>query len=539
GLLGAGREQGLGGITGAGEDKSQRKQKATIDLDELSKHTDVRLADTVLPRRMVIVEGAYPLRKQLENMMAALHDLTLADAFKELNFAGLNVQRREIGPDGNPIGEYADFGFEDAIRVIARASGKRWAEDTEELKPVILQGQGLVYNLPEQLEDRKYPSTAANLSDIKKTLEIIKEKGLTLEVAQAPEQFNVGESDLFAGGQSGSTQQGGAQAGAGNKLGGGGNKGAMAASNEVANQPGVKPGATAKPGAGGKGAMIEGGASPTQGANWEPPEYCLIRFYDAVVDPGKTYEYRYQIKLKNPNKDRKDVAYKDLAEKPYVVSPWFEVGKRITIPADFQFYAVDTKELESKGRYAAPRDQVVVQLQRWVENYDPADPRSRQPVGDWAVADQVKISRGEFVGGTQSIEMPVWNWFDEKFVVASKPDATRREKRVAVPFTQDDHECPVLVDFSSSPATYLKPEERRPVEDKDVPRELLLLSPEGRLFVRNSVTDAGDADRREHFDWWLQRLKDIKSAKDKEKKDKMGDSKEGNPFGNKGAGGKQ
>src|SRR5262249_35682030 len=159
GLQFAGREQGLGGING-NDDKNKKKEKARIAIEELSKHTDVRLVDIVLPRRMVIVEGAYPLRKQLENMMAALHDPTLADAFKEFSCAGLNVQRREIGPDGQPIGDYADFNFEGALRVIARASGKRWAEENPELKPVVLQGQGLAYSLPEQLEDRKTPDLA-------------------------------------------------------------------------------------------------------------------------------------------------------------------------------------------------------------------------------------------------------------------------------------------------------------------------------------------------------------------------------------------
>jgi hypothetical protein len=528
GLQFAGREQGNTGIAGS-DDKSKKKDKARIPIDKLSEHNDVRLADAVLPRRMVIVEGAYPLRKQLENMMAALHSPTLADAFRELTFAGLNVQRREVGPDGKPIGEYADFGFEDALRVIARASGKRWAEDDPELKPLIL--PGLVYNLPEQLDERKYPDLAAKLGDIKKALEVIKEKGQTLDVAQAPEQFNVGDADLLAG--SGGTQQTTGQGGAAKP---GGGKGAVALSNEAANQPATKPGATAKPG---KGGMADVAGGTTLNANWEPPEYCLIRFYDAVVDPGRTYEYRYQIKMRNPNKDRpKEVAYKDLADKALVLSPWFEVGQRVTIPADFHFYAVDTKELEvtSKGgKYVGPRDQVVLQLQRWVDLYNAADKRDPQPVGDWAVADQVRFSRGEFIGGTQSIEMPVWSWFDEKFVIASDPNA-RRQKKVPVQFTESDSQCPVLVDFSSSPATYTKPEERRAVEDKDVPRELLLLSPEGRLFVRNSVNDAGDSDRKEHFEWWKQRVSDIKNAKEKEKKEKMGDTKEGaSPFSKGGA----
>ncbi|HMF12382.1 MAG TPA: hypothetical protein VKE94_08750, partial [Gemmataceae bacterium] len=82
---------------------------------------------------------------------------------------------------------------------------------------------------------------------------------------------------------------------------------------------------------------------------------------------------------------------------------------------------------------------------------------------------------------------------------------------------------------------YLKPEERRAIEDKDVPREVLLLSPEGRLFVRNSEIDKKVPEREMHFDWWRQRVKEVKEAKDKDKKDKMDAKETGGAFG-KGAG---
>ena len=216
---------------------------------------------------------------------------------------------------------------------------------------------------------------------------------------------------------------------------------------------------------------------------------------------------------------------------------WIELPERVSIPPDFHFYGVDQKELESK-RYVAPTTQAAVQLQRWVDLFNAADAKDPQPVGDWAVAERVMFSRGEFIGGTQKIELPVWNWLDERFVLASDPaDRSRsRTKLVSVRFTESDSQCPVLVDFSGGTVSYHKPEEKRPVEDKDVPRELLLLSPEGRLIVRNSVVDAEDAGRKEHLDWWRQRIKDIKESKDKEKKDGMRPG-EASPFG-KGAGGK-
>jgi hypothetical protein len=534
-----------GGIASSEKNEKDKKKNGYVDIQELSKQNDVRLADLVLPLRMVIWEGAFPLKKQLEDMKSALHTATLGEAFAQLRFAGFEVQRREIGPDGKPASEWADFDFENAIRLVLRLTGKRYAEEDPSIRPIIL--RGLVYNLPEQFEERKYPSAAEKIKELEKTLAWIKEKGQTVEQIEENAQFNVGQDDLFDTGESQNRGQPGASEGVG-------------IGNPAGIKGGVKPGGAAGGAGGGlgkqgsptpkttgKGAMIEdsvSGTGATAGkgldANWEPPEYCLVRFYDVNVDPGKTYQYRFKVKIKNPNEGHEnEVAYKKLAQDKYVLSKnWIELPQHISIPPDFHYYAVDQKELESK-RYVAPRDQAVVQLQRWVDFFNAADKKDPQPVGDWAVAERVVFSRGEFIGGTHKIELPVWNWLDEHFVIASDPaDRTRsRTKLVSVRFTDSDSQCPVLVDFSGGTVSYHKPEEKRPVEDKDLPHEVLLLSPEGRLLVRNSVIDAEDAGREEHLKSWRQRIKDIKDSKDKEKKDGMKPG-EASPF-NKGTGGKQ
>src|SRR5262249_49609118 len=165
--------------------------------------------------------------------------------------------------------------------------------------------------------------------------------------------------------------------------------------------------------------------------NWEPPDYCLIRFFDVSVDPGKTYEYRYRLKMKNPNKGKKDeVAYGDLATKESVFSPWFDLGQRETIPPDFHFYAVDTKELEAK-RSAPPQDQVAFQLHRWVDQFAPPDAGQPEAVGDWAVVERVLYHRGEFIGGKHKVQLPRWNSVQEQFELAVDPKE-RRPKPVEV-----------------------------------------------------------------------------------------------------------
>src|SRR5262249_31901984 len=208
----------------SGDDKE--KGLSLIRIDELSKHNDARPAERVLPGRMLLFQGAFPLRKQLENMKSALHTATLGDAFRELRFVGVEFERREIGPDGKPITEWSASSsdgvrFEEALRTVGRLSAinVQSAEEDEEMAPLIVRGLGLVYRLPLQFEGRKYPSP--NIKELNETVKAIKEKGLSVEVAQ--DSTEVTQDDLLADG-AGSSQQGATSAAEGTKPIGGGSK---------------------------------------------------------------------------------------------------------------------------------------------------------------------------------------------------------------------------------------------------------------------------------------------------------------------------
>ena len=47
------------------------------------------------------------------------------------------------------------------------------------------------------------------------------------------------------------------------------------------------------------------------------------------------------------------------------------------------------------------------------------------------------------------------------------------------------------------------------------PLEVLVLSPDGRLLVRNSRDDIENADRKERLETWRTWIKDVKDAKDR------------------------
>jgi hypothetical protein len=526
------------------------KEKGFVKISELGDR-DVRLADKVLPLRMVIVEGSFPYRKQLEDLMTALHLSALSEAAQELEFDGFEVQRCEVGPDGKqgPWGEVGDKGFLTHILEVARATGRRYAEDDPALEPLIL--DGLVLALPKQFGDRAYPN--ATLKDLEETKKVIAAKGNSVSVAPSSSQFDVGADSIFSGRKNRTNAAGTDNAAAKTS-------GTTPKAISTTVKPGVNDVKTPVPGGGaGGGAKTKaigatetaGAEKSTLGADWEPPEYCLLRFFDPTVEGGKTYKYQFKIKIKNPNKGKdKTVAYKELAEKSHVVSNWIEVPQTVSIPPDFRFYAVNVKELTPKdlpdekagtyntGAYRFQREgEVGIQLQRWVDELDLTG--MKEPVGDWAVAEQVFFHRGEFVGGSHLIKLPVWSWANEDFVIATAPNA-RNQKTALVPFTESDSQCPLLVDYSGGTVSFNKPDETRKavVEDKEVPRELLMLSPEGRLFVRNSFTDAADADRKEHVKWWRDRIKDIAERKAPKKQPGTDNKETPSPF-KPGTGGKQ
>lgn len=568
----AGRAIDRNALSGGTKDKDQKKDNAWVPIDEVSNLTDVRLADRVLPLRMVIVEGSFPLKKQLEEYKLALHLPNEQAAFQELHFAGFDVERLEVGPDGQPVpgpdgkpSQWSQFGFEEAFGRVILASGKRWDKSQDEALALV-RFDGLCMRLPEQF-DRSYPSAFSTNADenklklLKSAIDGIKNKEQVAEtLANKDNRFSTpstadiyGTQELPANQQQnvGGTGKAGVGSGVPGIKSGTGGAGKLPG---IGNAPdAVRPGGGAgafKPvGGAGSGGNAEAQMAGMLGSGThtgELPEYALLRFIDVTVEPGKTYAYRFKIRVENPNFERvNEVAYKDLAKEKILKSQqWFEVGKRITIPNDFQYYVVDMRELDKSkwSGYPAPqKDQVAMLFQRWVDQFNPSEGRGGKdyPVGDWAVQ-QVNVNRGEYVGGKHSTQMAIWDFYEEKFVFATKANS-RNQKTVLMPFTESDTECPILVHFEGGTVAFSKPEERKPVQDDVIPREVLLLSPEGKLIVHNSVDDRDNKDRDEHVKAWWGRIEEVNTKKKEEKDAEKGTGNQPGFFGpgGKGTGGKQ
>lgn len=503
---------GMGGSPfQAGGDQKEKKKHEYVAIEDLEKLNDARPAVRALPVRGVLIEGVLPLKKQLEEVQRALHLPTLQAALQETQFRGFNLQRREIVPGRAPE-EWDDkkhmIPHESNYRVLAALAGKEWARDDPKYDAVRF--SGLWMNLPQLIGDHTYPALEGQFEKIKETLDNLRQRDQPV-LAVRPRQFDQNaEFDPYSLDPTSGQPQGGAQQplapGAGAKLGAGG-AGAGAKPGGGQQPDGGVAGGAAKPG--GKGEEVGlGGYQIPQG--WEPPEYCLFRVIDVTpMAPGKTYQYRMQVRMANPNLGRdKEVAYPELAKKKEIESPWFELPGSVRIPPDLHIYAVDLKEAEPRARHyqdmPADKDQMAFQLQKWVEEVNPTGgARKPVPVGEWTVLDRILIHKGEYVGGTYAVELPAFDFAQEDYILAAFSDPRLlAAKRVEVNFS--DGTPPLLVDFGGGAVTYGK------VKDQ-APREVLLFTPDGKLLAHDPKADKDEEDKRKkRLDEWRNLVRTIR-----------------------------
>ncbi len=100
--------------------------------------------------------------------------------------------------------------------------------------------------------------------------------------------------------------------------------------------PGMGPGGMMGGGMGGMTGGGEGGVGMGMGMGMEMklPEYRMFRFVDTTVEPGKTYRYRVQISVRNPNYGlpAQYLSQADLADKPILAAKKSEASPLAHVP---------------------------------------------------------------------------------------------------------------------------------------------------------------------------------------------------------------
>ncbi len=494
-------------------------------------------AHQLQPLRMAIIAGSFPYKKQLEEHKTKLRldsidqvlEETVGEGDKKSSafyFRGVEVERKEVDADGKTIHDWAPLNLKESYKVwlensyyppepedpkydqvrandgIGLVMPRLRAFDARKVTtpglPGMMPGMGGLGSLggtqrrqesPPDEPKSKYPDVAAKLPKIQETLDKLRE---AKPKAIASSKFRKAElGDTF--------------------------------------NPNVVP-----PSEDANKSTQQGG---TKNGDSYIPDYVLARVVDITIQPGKHYKYRLKVKMTNPNYQRKDVASPEYKEKETLESKdWYELPQTVTVPPETFYYVVDElqglgardlaalrvlRNQSAQARLLDPNrrpdhHQVVFQFHRWVEQTRPDRREDAIPVGEWAVADRVIVSRGEYVGRTVNVDLPIWKFNQNAFILPVEDQSQRgRSNRRAttgidVDFGQDPPENNlILVDFEGGRGLQLP---NSKIKD-DCAVEVLMLSPDGKLLARNSVKDTADKERIDRRNEVLKRIQDVREGK--------------------------
>jgi hypothetical protein len=470
-----------------------------------------------------------------------------------VKFDGFDVQRRVLLSDRKtpaPGSVWQPVDIRAKYLWLLAHGGKRTEPDDPELLPLLnpwsrgltmarlAQQETLHEGAQEATKVSRYPKIETQLPQITKTLEELKKAGQQ-EIPQGPkllETDNINPYDV-----AGPSEISGRQMTEGGPAG-----------------KGTRPAP-----ASGKGPEAESGIGSFS-QKFEIPEFALIRFFDFDVELGSIYEYQFRVRMKNPNEDRKDVAYPEVAEKKVLTSKWVTVPEPKALPEEVQYFAIDLKNVDWKykdkegnekpvasnfrGAFEADpsKNEAVIHIQRWLSNTNLTG-KANQPieatVGDWVMGGRIRVYRGEYLGQSVKQKVVIWSSTDEDFILAADPTRRGSDKSIIdVSFAAENApEDAILVDIGGGRLSYKrisalpKDEDEKP-EFKPVndvaPTELLIMTPEGRLVVRDSAVDLENNDAKERYVKWVERIQEIENKASKD----AGKGGRSDPFGPGGGG---
>ncbi|MCS7305269.1 MAG: hypothetical protein NZ602_09215 [Thermoguttaceae bacterium] len=286
--------------------------------------------------------------------------------------------------------------------------------------------------------------------------------------------------------------------------------------------PGTIPGAW-QPGMEGYGPMgpMPGTAPGSFYGTIRLPDHKLFRFIDRTVEPGKRYRYRVRLLLANPNYNQpaRLLERPELGKDPWIITPWSEPSNVVEVPRDDRLlllavkpsasYQAETsakvallKWLHTEGEMAVKEEERVFRgqilnlpNQKWPEEdirKTPSTPKPSKPSGK---------SPPGVVPGMEDVQVLMEVGAPKK----KSPKEKEKEKTPLIPEWMGpmgpqpkepldiDYltEC-LVIDLRGGYRIDLRGQGRPPHADPsyNAPGEMLLLHPEGYLYVQNELDDA-------------------------------------------------
>lgn len=542
---------GKGGVsafdTGAGRALGRPQRVGPIGATAGEKN----LVKIMKPGHMVIVTAVFPMREQLKEYQRQLHYATMNDLLEKdqdlPRALGLTVFRREIKADGTGKWEEPPVYHYDAKEDKAVATDridKFFREaliDVDNIKSIEAYAHhGMMTPIPELATP--YSNAKLELQDIK--VEDIEPKAREFGTGQPPRRSPSGVMPLRHGNRANQADDDtpstieipwkdlGPETAAKFK----GELDYFDYKGQVKLPDDQQKATTTAPRqryirkrAGAASATGPGRSPANANFNYEIFD-SLVRFVDVGVQPGKTYQYSFCVHMANPNYEQKDIAFQQLAKDKELISP-FSFSPPVTIPNEYYYYAADEQinnRIQGGSDWQAAKAEPPLPYGKWntavqVHIWKGMKvPNTKFTMADWAIAERLLIHRGEPVGRNQVIvEVPVWDPDHTSFEIGSeKQNAKKRNQRqenTGIPISfLSDLETPLLVDFEGGKKSQVKIGAAVIARDESAV-DLLVMTPDGKLLVRNSRDDSdtatrAGAERLERVHKWKQKLRSLQAG---------------------------
>ncbi len=517
---GAGSAPGGANAVTAGKRDLVEYIDGTSDEDLETKMKGRRLAITIAPQRMTVLQAAFPYRAELENYARALKFASLAELYSRPDempvFNGVEVQRKTLKPNGLLIEDWTPLPFVENSQPL-RAVKLVDKEESADLSWVTLPEENqLVMPLPQEVTG-KYPEM--KLATIQAAIKKLKDSNVRPNIPAPPSKLSGAAVSAFGRGNL-------SPAAAGLYGPGGG----------AADGPtGMPAGSFMLPQAKKAGTPETAPGTATTG-KIEPPDYIYIRVFDNDIREGVVYQYRMRAKLFNPNFGKHDLVSKrsdaDNKELPVGEEHWYTFPQSVSIPAASYQYAIDARPA-AKGQLPPPKPgQALIQVHKFEQRFKTTGDRAGEaridePVGDWVIG-ELLATKGAYLKGLAFAELPFWssvkNDFELREVAGEAKTVTGKgpkkdviEARKGVLYTPVPDRTVITADIAGGQVKEKVPNNPTekttrtgPIAD-EMGTEVLLMYQDGSLELKSSAVDKADADRKEREAAWLKWVSDTKA----------------------------
>ena len=440
-----------------------------------------RLALTLNPQRMVVVQAAFPLKAQLEETARALRLNQLSDVHTAASaapaFRGFIVERQRVDRNGK-AGNWEPLDVNEQFAQTIHSRKLADLDEAPDLQSVMLPPEHeLTMPLPRLFED-KYPDV--RIPAIRDAIRTSMERNQPPVPFKAPANLQ-GRGNLF--------------------------KPVKLNPVAVFGQPNAELFESLPP-------RMDAPIAADPKSIDEVPAAILVRFIDNSVEPGTGYRYRIKVRMQNPNwvgpreggRVADPAAYERVARRrdadiEVIEGPFVEMNQIIVAPRESQSFAVDPPPADLKAETPPIRlrhGEGLIQIQRWLPYVNIKG--FFEPVGNW-IAPNVIAAPGRFLGGEQLILLPIWsseaNNYLQRAVASERFSKSTRYGVLTDPARPGPKLMVVAVDGGLVRGRF----SGRTLEEETA-TEILLLNEDGSMRVLRSTVDNADATRLQREKAW-------------------------------------